>query len=117
MSLLRSQVASIVRQEAAKYADQMLRVQVDIALDEKQAASDRLRASGMVLDRAAGKATQEIADENFNPDVVADKIRTAAESARDMLVAVPSGDGKVVPLRPTPPAPPRRKVERRRFTG
>lgn len=112
-AIIRSQVAAVVRKVAAEYAEEMLLIHVEIARDKKVFASDRIKAANGVLDRAAGKPTQETSDENFNPDTMAEKMRTAREQAREVMN--PELPANVVLLRRQKIAAPKRKVERRRL--
>lgn len=113
--ILRSQVASVVRRVAAQHAERCIQGIFDIAEDDKVPPADRLKAYSMVLDRAAGKPTQEIADENYDPSVLMEKLRHASDQAKLVMSssALPP-PSNVVELRPQAIEPPK-KLKRRRL--
>lgn len=115
-AIIRSQVASVLRRVAAEYAEEAIEGIMDIARDEKVFASERLKAYGMILDRAAGRPTQEIADESFDPTTLIEKMRLAREAAETVMLPPPSERpmGEVITLRPTKVTV-RNKITRRKF--
>ena len=106
MNILRTQVAHVVRRIAAEYAREMLEIQVEIARDTNAFPQDRLKATALVLDRAAGKPTQEVADEGVDPEAMHERIRQARASAGEVMnpALMPPSDspmsGNVIDLRP-----------------
>lgn len=62
----RKRVDAAVTELARKHAPEMIRVLVDIALDEEAAVNSRVAAASQVLDRAYGRPRQAL--EHSGPD-------------------------------------------------
>lgn len=84
-AIIRSQVSQVVRQIAAQYAEEMIGIQVKLARNGKIKSEVRLKATMAVLDRAAGKPTQELADEGTSGDAILERMREAAAKAREVM--------------------------------
>jgi hypothetical protein len=116
--IIRSQVASVLRRVAAEYAHEALVGIMEIGRDKTVDPQARLKAFNSILDRAAGKPTQEIADENFDPTTLMEKMRIARQAADEVMSLAPPSErpmGEVITLRPTKVVEVRSKVPRRKY--
>lgn len=65
-----TEMAKQVRMEALRKAQKMLHIAIAIAQDEGQRPDDRLRAVGMVLDRALGRPVEQVRIEDESNAII-----------------------------------------------